>query len=81
MTSSTANAFFLLLLIIWSAGFHPKPTKMVAQIRTLFWLYKSRVNAKGYAPIFFRVTVDRKKEEISGGHSVKSEDCSSKNHW
>ncbi|MCK7559083.1 phage integrase SAM-like domain and Arm DNA-binding domain-containing protein [Chitinophaga sedimenti] len=40
---------------------------MDARMKTLFWLYKSRINKKGQAPIILRVTINSKKDELNTG--------------
>ena len=51
---------------------------MESKIRMLFWLYKSKVNSKGFAPILLRITVDGLKTEISTGLSAKPKDWNNK---
>lgn len=43
---------------------------MEQKIKYLFWLYKSKVNSKGIAPVFFRVTIAGVKTEISTGIQI-----------
>lgn len=43
---------------------------MEHSFRLLLWLYKSKVNKKGLAPLFLRVTIDGQKAEISTGVSL-----------
>jgi len=40
---------------------------MENSIRILFWLYKSKANSKGLAPLFMRLTVNGTKTEVSTG--------------
>lgn len=40
---------------------------MESRLKTLFWLYKSRANKKGQAPIVFRITINNLKTEIYTG--------------
>ena len=44
---------------------------MECSIRLLFWQYKSRVNSKGLAPIFLRITINNQRTEISTGLGVE----------
>lgn len=43
---------------------------MEQSIRLLLWLYKSKINSKGLAPLFLRITIDGQKTEISIGISI-----------
>lgn len=43
---------------------------MENSIQLFLWLYKSKVNSKGLAPIFLRITIDGGKAEISTGISL-----------
>lgn len=47
-------------------------------IRLLFWLYKSKINNKGLAPIFLRLTISGLKTEISTGVSIPLKSWDSK---
>lgn len=37
---------------------------MENSIRLLLWLYKPKVNSKGLAPLFLRITIDGKRPKI-----------------
>lgn len=43
---------------------------MERSLKILTWLYKSKSNSKGEAPIFIRLTLDGKKTEISTGKFI-----------
>lgn len=43
-------------------------------VKVLFWLYKSKSNKDGKAPIYLRLTVNGKKVENAIGHWIKTED-------
>lgn len=43
-------------------------------VKVLFWLYKSKSNKEGKAPIYLRLTVKSKKVEIATGYWIKQED-------
>jgi len=49
-------------------------------VKILFWLYKSKVNKEGKAPIYLRITVNGKKVEIATGHFIKPTEWDSKKH-
>ncbi|MCP9750535.1 site-specific integrase [Ferruginibacter sp. HRS2-29] len=40
----------------------------MGNIKTLFWLYKSKMNKKGEAPLYLRITSNGKKVEIASGY-------------
>lgn len=46
---------------------------MEHRLKILFWLYRSKMNEKGLAPIYMRLTVASKKTEIATGHFAKPE--------
>lgn len=46
---------------------------MEHRLKTLFWLYRSKKNSKGVAPIYMRLTMDGKKAEVATGHFAKPE--------
>lgn len=50
------------------------------QIKILFWLYKSKANKEGKAPLYLRITVNGKKVEIATGYFIKPADWDSKKH-
>lgn len=41
-------------------------------IKTLFWLYKSKKNANGEAPLYLRITINGKKVEMAIGYCIKT---------
>jgi len=43
---------------------------MDTNLSLLFWLYKSRTNSKGAAPIYLRITINGSRAEISTGQHV-----------
>ncbi|HEX7847655.1 MAG TPA: site-specific integrase, partial [Chitinophagaceae bacterium] len=47
-------------------------------VKILFWLYRSKVNKDGVAPIYLRITVNGKKVEVSTGHLIKLNDWDTK---
>ena len=46
---------------------------MENRLKILFWLYRSKLNEKGLAPIYMRLTITGKKTEIATGHFAKPE--------
>ena len=44
---------------------------MNANIRILFWLYRSKVNPKGQAPIYLRLTQAGAKVQLSTGYFIE----------
>jgi site-specific recombinase XerD len=50
---------------------------MENSIRVLLWLYKSKANSKGLAPLFMRLTVNGTKTEISSGLQVSAKSWNS----
>ncbi len=51
---------------------------MVYNIKLLFWLYKSKVNSKGFAPIFLRITINKQRTEIATGQYIQPKYWNSK---
>jgi hypothetical protein len=51
---------------------------MEHSIRLLLWLCKSKVNSKGLAPLFLRITIDGEKAEISTGISISEKQWDAK---
>lgn len=43
-------------------------------VKVLFWLYKSKSNKEGKAPIYLRLTVNGKKVETASGYWIKPDD-------
>lgn len=43
-------------------------------VKILFWLYKSKANKEGKAPIYLRITVNGKKVEIATGHWLRTDE-------
>lgn len=48
---------------------------MEQRLKILFWLYRSKMNEKGLAPIYLRLTIAGKKTEIATGHFARPEKC------
>jgi integrase/recombinase XerD len=48
---------------------------MLHHFSVLFFIYKSKTNNKGYAPIFCRVTLDGVRKQFSTGSTIKEQ------HW
>ena len=46
---------------------------MEQRLKILFWLYRSKMNEKGLAPIYLRLTIAGKKTEIATGHFARPE--------
>jgi integrase/recombinase XerD len=46
---------------------------MVHSIHLLFFLYKSKSNAKGTSPIFCRLTLNAKRKQFSTGIYIKEQ--------
>lgn len=44
-------------------------------IKTLFWLYRSKINKEMKAPVYLRIIVNGKKVEVSTGYWIKPD------HW
>jgi integrase len=42
-------------------------------IKILFWLYKSRLNKKGEAPIYLRISYSNERRNISTGYNIEPE--------
>gem|GEM_PF-6865010 len=51
---------------------------MKGKIKMLFWLYKSKVNSKGLAPIYLRLSKNKERTEISTGLAVSPKQWDSK---
>ena len=49
------------------------------QTHLLFWQYKSKINKKGLAPLYLRITVDGRKTEYATGQSIEPEKWDSAN--
>ena len=41
---------------------------MENRLKILFWLYRSKLNEKGLAPIYMRLTIASKRTELATGH-------------
>lgn len=50
---------------------------MIHSMNMLFFLYKSKTNAKGTAPIFCRITLDTKRKQFSTGLYVNEQSWNS----
>ena len=48
---------------------------MLHHFSVLFFIYKSKTNSKGYAPIFCRATLDGVRKQFSTGSTIKEQ------HW
>ncbi len=51
---------------------------MEYSMKLLFWLYRSRINSKGLAPISLRISVNNKRTEVSTGLSIEAKKWDSK---
>jgi integrase/recombinase XerD len=49
--------------------------RMLHHFSVLFFIYKSKTNSKGYAPIFCRATLDGVRKQFSTGSTIKEQ------HW
>lgn len=45
---------------------------MEVKLKTLFFLYRSKTNQKGEAPIYCRVTLNKKRKQFSTGYFIRS---------
>lgn len=52
--------------------------KKMNDVKVLFWLYQSKSNKDGKAPIYLRLTVNGKKVETASGHWIKPDDWNTK---
>ena len=50
---------------------------MEVKLRTLFFLYRSKVNSKGEAPLYCRITLDKRRRHFSTGFFIKPVDWNS----
>ena len=51
---------------------------MNTSVKLMYWLNKSKMNKKGLAPIFLRITFNKNRKEISTGIYISIRDWDSK---
>ena len=51
---------------------------MNTSVKLMYWLNKSKMNKKGLAPIFLRITSNKNRKEISTGIYISIRDWDSK---